>query len=202
MRRAALLTCFFLAASIGFAQERVSEFRTDISGGFLIPVTWASEGPTLAHRGFDLLLGLEYDSRYSIPFRFEVGYINASPSYISSSGELYRGWEGTRFSLLTGYSFKSLEARGLGSLTFSLLAGGALTAAVYAQTALTYAYPSIILEPRLDLRMHKPQKGKASPPPSNGPWLALPLELMYRSGVHSLAPGLSLGWSYVLAAAK
>ena len=83
-------------------------------------------------------------------------------------------------------------------MTISLLAGGALTAADYTDTALAYAYPSLVLEPRLALFF----VSAGASAPIQGPWLALPVELMFRAGTYTLSPGLSLGWSYRLGVAR
>ena len=199
-----LVAVLALAGACLGAQPGLRELNVDVSAAGILPVTWAADGPSLAHRGYEALLGLEYDSPQSLPFRFEVGFVNASPSYISSSGELYRGWYGLRFAALGGYNFESIRLRGLGELMPSLLAGGAITSAVYARTALAYAYPSIVLEPRLCLRLDpiRPRSRAAAQDPAQGPWMALPMELMFRAGIHSFAPGLSLGWRYRLGAQK
>jgi hypothetical protein len=207
-RHAILILGLALSGACLIAQTGLHELRADVSAAGLLPVTWASDGPTLAHRGLDALLGLEYDSPQSLELRFELGYIGATASYISSSGELYRGWDGLRFALLAGWGFKPLRAGNLGTLRPSLLAGGALTAAVYSHTALAYAYPSLIMVPRLALVLRPAASTRAPATTASaavslgGPWLALPIELMFRAGTHSLAPGLSLGWSYRVAAAR
>ena len=188
--RPAFLVLLLTAASI--VELKAAPFSTDFSVSGLVPVTWASDSPTLSHLGLDILFGFEYASPISVPLRLEAGYINVTHSGISPSGELYRGWEGGRFALLSGYSFAPFPVGTLGNLGFSLLAGGALTAADYTGTALAYAYPSFILEPRLALTF----RGLRSRNLEQGPWLALPIELMFRSGNHTLSPGLSLGWSY------
>ena len=169
-----------------------SPISIDVSASGLVPVTWASDSPTLSHLGFDALLGFEYVSPISIPLRLEVGYIGVGASRIAPTGELYRAWEGGRFALLSGYTFPPFPVGTLGKLDFSLLAGGALTAADYTGTPLAYAYPSLVLEPRLALTLRSAHiRGIV-----HGPWLALPVELMYRAGNHTLSSGLSLGWSY------
>jgi hypothetical protein len=150
------------------------------------------------HFGFDALLGLEYDSPISVPLRLEAGYISVGHSRIAPTGELYRAWEGLRLGLLSGYSFPPSEAGKLGTLGFSLLAGGAVTAADYTGSALAYAYPSLLLQPRLTLTLRPVRAQDAA----HGPWLALPFELMFRAGNHTLSSGLSLGWRYRLTAAR
>ena len=79
-------------------------------------------------------------------------------------------------------------------MAISLFAGGVLTAADYTDTALAYAYPSLVLEPRLALSFAGSDPSEAV----QGPWLAIPVELMFRAGTYTLSPGLSLGWSYRL----
>ena len=177
---------------------KATQFSTDFSASGLVPVTWASDSPTLSHLGLDILFGFEYASPISVPLRLEAGYINVTHSGISPSGELYRGWEGGRFALLTGYTFAPFPVGKLGDFNFSLLAGGALTAADYTGTALAYAYTSLILEPRLVLTL----RGLRSRKMEQGPWLAIPVELMFRAGNHTLSPGLSLGWRYRMTAQR
>lgn len=180
------------------AQGRIHEFDTDLSASALIPVSWAADSPTLRHTGLDALLGLEYDSPIALQFRLEAGYLWASPSTISPNGELYRGWEGLRIAFLAGYAFAPYRLGMIGLVEPSLLAGGALTSADYLGTALAYAYPSLVLEPRAFLRLRTPKGSDIL----QGPWLALPVELMFRGGGYTLAPGLSLGWRYRLEAAR
>jgi len=187
-RNSAPAVLLALSLACAGAQAAGAELSIDVSAGGLLPVTWASDGPALAHRGFDALVGLEYDSAISIPFRLEAGYIRASASYISPSGELYRGWEGLRLSFLTGYDIQPYSIGRTGDLQIGILVGGAITAADFSGTALAYAYPSLIAEPRIRMRL-----GSISHP-SSGPWAALPVELMFRAGIYSLTPGLSLGW--------
>ena len=188
--RPALLVLLLTGASL--MDVMASPFSTDFSASGFVPVTWASDSPTLSHLGLDIILGFEYNSPFSVPLRLEAGYINVAHSRISPSGELYRGWEGGRFAALTGYAFAPYPVGKLGDLHFSLLAGGALTAADYTGTALAYAYTSLVLEPRLVLTL----RGLRSRNLEQGPWLALPVELMFRAGNHTLSPGLSLGWRY------
>jgi hypothetical protein len=165
-----------------------SQYSVDISASGLVPYTWAEGSPTLPHYGFEATLGLEYDTPISIPIRLEIGYIRVGHSQIAPTGELYRAWDGARFALLGGYSFAPIELRKLGKLEIGILGGGALTAAEYSYTPLAYAYPSLILEPRLALELGICGK----------PWLALPAELMFRAGNHTIAPGLSIGWLFPL----
>jgi hypothetical protein len=196
MARRFLIIMLTLAPIASGAQSGIHEFYTDISASGLVPVTWASDSPALAHLGFDSKLGLEYDSPISLPLRLEAGYLGASASRISSSGELYRAWESLRFALLAGYNFAPIPFGAIGAIELSLLAGAAISASDYTSTALAYAYPSLVFEPRLALRLRSSQyRGIVQ-----GPWLALPAELMFRSGARSLAPGLSLGWRYRLGA--
>jgi hypothetical protein len=173
---------------------RLREFNIDVSASGLLPVTWASDSPTLSHAGYDAKLGLEYDPPPALALRLEIGYLRASASRVSSSGELYRSWEGLRFALLCGYDFASFPIGKLGELAIGGLAGGAVTAGDYKGTGLAFAYPSIVLEPRITLNL----RGLQSKSSAQGPWMALPLELMFRAGTHTIAPGVSLGWRYRL----
>ncbi len=180
-----------LAGSLAGAAEAAAapkgpRFYSDISAAGLMPYTWAEDGPTLPHYGFEATLGLECETPFSLPIRLELGYIRVGHSRIAPTGELYRAWDGARLALLSGYSFAPMELRGIGKLEFAVLGGGAVTAAEYTYTPLAYAYPSLILEPRLALDLNKVGK----------PWLALPVELMFRAGNHTIAPGLSLGWLF------
>jgi hypothetical protein len=204
MHRNAILAAGLVLAALGLgAQTAGRELNADVSGSGLLPVTWAAESPTLSHSGFDAVLGLEYDAANFIPLRLEFGYISASASRISTSGELYRGWSGLRFALLGGYTLGYWSPPGLGELSADLLGGGALTAAAYSSTDLAYAYPSLLLEPRLELRLaSRRARGSAAQASAQGPWLALPIELMFRAGLRTLAPGLSLGWRYRMAASR
>jgi hypothetical protein len=197
MLRAFALPLFLSLALAGAAQSGLREFNADFSLTGLAPVSWAIDSPALVHLGLAATVGLEYDSPLSIPLRFEAGYIRIAASRVSSAGELYRAWEGGRFALLSGYSFAPFSVGKLGSLTIGLLGGGALTAADFTGTALAFAYPSLLLEPRLSLSLRSSRvRGVVQ-----GPSLALPLELMFRAGTHSLAPALSLGWRYRLGVA-
>ena len=171
-----------------------SSFNIDFSASGLIPVTWAQDSPTLPAYGLVLQLGFEYDSTLSMPFRIELGYIAVGHSQISSSGELYRAWDGARLAFLCGYNFCAIALGDFGKVRISLLGGGALTAAEYSSTALAYAYPSLILEPRAVLGV-----GETA---ASGPWLAIPIELMFRAGNHTVAPGVSIGWLYRIGATQ
>jgi hypothetical protein len=165
-----------------------SPFSVDFSASGLMPITWAQDSPTLPHFGLDAKLGLEFAATISLPIRLELGYIRVWHSRIAPTGELYRAWDGARFALLGGYSFASAKLGKLARLDLSILGGGALTAAEYTYTPLVYAYPSLVLEPRIVLRIGADAL--------DGPWLALPIELMFRAGNHTLSPGLSLGWRH------
>jgi hypothetical protein len=195
MRRLRLIALFIGTAGMGLsAQNGISGIEADLSGSGLIPISWARDSPTLPHLGYDVIVGLEYDTPFSLPLRIEAGYLNVRASDISPSGELYRAWEGMRFALLSGYIFELGTIGQLGLLQLSALGGAAITAADYTGTALAYAYPSAILEPRLCLILTA-ARGSST---ATGPWLALPFELMFRAGTYSFSPGLSLGWSYRL----
>jgi hypothetical protein len=176
------------------AQNGANSVNVDIAASGLLPVSWASDSPTLSHLGYDALIGLEFDASFSVPFRFEVGYIEVEPSRISSSGELYRAWNGTRLALFTGYVFQPVDLGKAGILVLSVLGGGALTAAAYMNSALAYAYPSILFEPRAELGLASARSTRML----DGPWLALPMELMFRAGTQTFSPGLRLGWTYCL----
>jgi hypothetical protein len=169
-----------------------SRLSVDISASGLMPYTWAEDSPTLPHYGLEANLGLEFLTPISAPIRLEVGYIRVGHSRIAPTGELYRAWDGARFALLAGYTFAPLELGRLGKLEISALGGGALTAAEYTYTPLAYAYPSVIFEPRAALELGL----------SGKPWLALPLEFMFRAGNHTFSPGLSLGWLYKMGSSR
>ena len=173
------------------AQAGVNSIKADVSGSGLLPVSWAPDSPTLSHLGYAFQAGLEYDAAFSVPFRLEAGYLSVSHSRIAPSGELYRAWEGRRFAFLSGYVFAPFNLRKIGVLELSALGGGAITAADYTGTALAYAYPSVVLEPRAELDLGAARAAAGA----MGPWLAFPLELMFRAGTHSFSAGLSLGWS-------
>jgi len=200
-RRIPLALFFFFSSLFARAQAGVHAFNADFAFSGLLPFSWGGERPVLSHLGFDALVAFEYDSPISIPLRIEIAYLRVSPSRIAPTGELYRAWEGGRFALLSGYCFAPFPLGELGDLSVSLLAGGALTAADFTSTALAFAYPSILLEPRLALALRGSSAASPSAKdPVQGPWLALPIELMFRAGTYTLAPGLSLGWRYRLAA--
>jgi hypothetical protein len=199
--RPVLASLLCLAAFGGYAQaslrapDRIgSPFSLDIAAVGLVPLTWAPDSPALSHSGFEARLGLEYGSPISVPIRLELGYIGVAHSRISATGELYRAWEGARLAILTGYSFRPAPIGTLGKLRVSVLGGGALSAAVYKGTALAYAYPSLLLEPRATLAI-----GREA---AVGPWIALPIELMFRSGARTISPGLGLGWRWGLGGSK
>jgi hypothetical protein len=195
-RRACVVALILFTLSFAGAQASIHEFYVDALVGGALPVSWASESPTLSHLGFDALAAFEYDAPFGVPLRIELGYLGVSASRISSSGELYRAWQGGRVALLSGYIIDQFSLGQLGQARISLLAGGALTAADYTDTALAFAYPSIVLEPRIALIL----RGARAKGIVTGPSLSLPIELMFRAGTYSLAPGLSLGWRYRLGA--
>jgi hypothetical protein len=202
MRRRLTLFALLLSSMASFAasggayglvdsgRTGASSFFADFSASGLRPYSWAVDGPPLAQLGYGAGLGLEYHSAISVPLRLEIGYVQISQSSIASTGELYRAWDGVRFALTTGYTFPSMALGKGRSLAVSLLAGGALTSAHYSNTSLVYAYPSLLLEPRLDYAF-----GLAR---DMGPWLALACELMFRDGTRTFAPGLNFGWRYRL----
>jgi hypothetical protein len=197
MRRRSIFALFLvsaacLGAQVQGAAPRNSELElyADLGLSGLMPYTWAEDGPTLSHLGMEATFGLEYRIIGRFPIRLEAGYIGVKPSVIANTGELYRGWSGGRFALLAGYEFSSIPiaiCRGY-RLAPAILAGGALTAAVYSNTYLAYAYPSLIVEPRLGCEFFG----------GSGLVLSLPLEYMYRAGCYSLSPGLGLAWYYRL----
>jgi hypothetical protein len=168
----------------------VTPLSVDFTASGFDAVTWAEDSPTLTQLGLDLIAGLEYTTPISVPIRLEVGYIGFASSSISSDGELYRAWQGARFAFLMGYSFAPLSIEGLGKVKLALLAGGAVTAAEYTDTALAYAYPSIVFEPRALLALDSIFGW------DTGPYITLPTELMFRAGNYSLAPGVGLGFRY------
>lgn len=178
-----------LNSSLGTTRQE-TPLSIDVSIVGLDPITWASDSPTLTHLGLEVSSGFEYTTAFRVPFRLELGYIGVTASSIASDGELYRGWAGFRCAFLTGYVFSPIALPFLGSLKVSALAGGAVTAAVYNELPLAYAYPSIIIEPRA-LIVLKSIVGQDS-----GPFFALPIELQFRSGIHTLVPGISIGFRY------
>lgn len=196
-----VLASLFLTSCLGlaFAQTALFEalpFSLDVSVSGLEPWTAASGSPTLSAWGLAADAGLEYTTPIHIPFRLEMGYFSTTDSSIASDGELYRGWSGARFAVLTGYTFDPIPVGDLLRLKISALAGGALTAAVYNQTPLAYAYPSILAEPRVLFVI------RGIPGWDMGPFLCFPIEAQFRSGCFSLVPGLSLGFSYQLGLPK
>jgi hypothetical protein len=167
----------------------------DFSAAALAPLTWGRDSPLLSHWGVDVLAGIEIATPFSVPIRIEAGYIAVERSRYSNSGELYRAWDGARFALLSGYSFAPLRIGAAGRLDLSILSGGALTAAEYSETALAYAYPSVIIEPRAVY-------GLGNGLGDTGPYIAVPIELMFRGGYYSLSLGVGLGWRYRIMAAR
>jgi hypothetical protein len=184
-----------VAVLSGAQALKPTSFSVDFSAAALAPITWGETSPALSHWGFDALAGLEFDTPLSIPLRLEAGYIQVGRSAYSSSGELYRAWDGLRLAVLTGYSFRPLRIISSYEVNISVLAGGALTAAEYSGTALAYAYPSVLLKPRAVLPIGKSLG-------DTGPYLELPIELMFRDGYYSLAYGLALGWRYRIMGAR
>jgi hypothetical protein len=182
-----LVAAFAWSESLGPSGSSLSSWSVDASASYLAPFSWQSGGTALRHNGFDGLAAVEYDLDGSFPFRFELGYIGVGRSTVTSSGELFRAWEGMRLALLAGYNFGSLSLGSLGTLSVQTLAGGALTAGDYSGTALALAYPSVVAEPRFALALRDLD--------DMGPTIAIPVELMFRSGDYSLAAGLSLGFS-------
>lgn len=190
----AIRAAFPAAAQASLPSLTSTKFATplsvDVSVTGLDPITWAEDSPTLTHLGIDITAGLEYATPINVPIRLEAGYTGITHSSIASDGELYRAWDGARFALLSGYTFRPIELGGMGTLKLSVLAGGAVTAAEYTSTALGYAYPSIILEPRAVLALGGIYGG------DSGPYIILPVELMFRAGNHTLAPGVGIGFRY------
>lgn len=170
--------------------KELSPLSVDLSGSGLMPYTWATDSPTLSHWGLGINAALEYSTDFSVPIRLELGYIGVQASAVASDGESYKAWDGMRFALLSGYDFAPIALSNLGELRLSALAGGAITAAEYTGTPLAYAYPSLLVEPRLVLAL------KSLGVADSGPFLQIPVELQFRAGNYSLAPGLSLGFRY------
>ena len=123
-RRLAFLLLLGIPSGFAGAQSGMHSFDADFSASGLVPISWATDSPTLSHLGFDALVGLEYDSPISIPLRLEAGYIRISASRIAPTGELYRAWEGARFALLSGYLFAPIPSGSSRGSTASLLGGG------------------------------------------------------------------------------
>jgi hypothetical protein len=191
-----LLVALLSLAFFSNAESMIpSPISFDFSAAALAPLTWGEASPLLAHGGFDALVGAECSTPFSVPIRLEAGYIGVERSRYSSSGELYRAWDGARFAFLSGYSFAPLRLGPDSTLGISLLAGGALTAAEYSDTALAYAYPSVVFEPRAVYGLGKSLG-------DSGPYLDLPIELMFRGGDYSLSFGLGLGWRYRIMAVR
>lgn len=168
----------------------VTPFSVDFAVAGLDTVTWAADSPTLTQLGLDISGALELATPISVPIRLEVGYIGVASSSIASTGESYRAWDGARIALLSGYSFAPIGIKDAGKLKLSALVGGAITAAEYSGTPLGYAYPSLILEPRALLALSGIFGG------DSGPFIAIPVELMFRAGNHTLAPGIALGFRW------
>ncbi len=158
----------------GHDQQEGVVIRIEAGGEGRVAATNAPDTGLLAQFGYagDFGASLEY-GRITV-FRFGLSLFRIAPSGISPDGQLYRGWEGTRFSAEAGYSWEVLHTR------LAVLAGGALSAAGYSGTPLVFAYPSILLGAKLDL-------GKRE---GFGFWLALPLELVIRGSL--LTPSASL----------
>ncbi len=133
--------------------------------------------PPLLHSGLSGKAGLEAWLHGSWALRIEAAGFMVNPSAITTSGELYRGWEGYSAGLLAGGGY------GLGKARLSMLAGAGLTAARYKGTALVFAYPSIKARLGLDL-FHE-----------SGIYLsfAIPAELLLRGGTVGYSLGAEVG---------
>jgi hypothetical protein len=143
-----------------------------------VPVTSDRYDPTLAHYGWGLGGGAELAVNRFIALRLGFDALWIKPSPVSPEGILYRGWEGLRISLTSGYAFP------LSAMTVEVAAGGALTAAEYRGTSLVFAYPSLMVQADLVL-----------PLLANGAVrLSLPLELMLRGSYVDFSPGLSASY--------
>ena len=179
----AFLACLAVAEEIpASAPIGSAGVRMDLSLGGAVPLSWYDGGPTLAQLGWSAGAGLEYDLQSWIPFRFEMAGFGETASSISTGGELYKGWNGLRFAAYAGY--RSPSVRFLGGSRFDILGGGALTAAGYSDTNLAFAYPSLLLVARADLR----------PGAGNGLVIGLPLEYMFRGELSTFAAGAFLAW--------
>jgi hypothetical protein len=192
--RKRILAFAIVSAALSRSLAAAPDFRLDLSASLSAPQSWHDSEPTRQHTGYDLRVGLEYRSPISIPILLEYGYLKISASTIDRSGSLFRGWDGNRLAILSGYSFEPFPLQGLGSASVDLLAGAAITAAAYTGTALAFAYPSILFEPRMLVKM----KTKKIRVVYGGPFVALPIELMFREDSYTLSPSLSLGWSLAL----
>jgi hypothetical protein len=182
MRRLCALIVIIFLGMTAVAAPSPNAFRLDVSATAFLPLTWSLEGPALPHAGLGGAAALEFDSRSWIPARLELGGFAIWPSAISSGGELYRGWNGFRSALYAGYRFPPVD--GLSGGRFSILLGGALTAAGYRDTNLAFAYPSLAAGLRFDPKTDADSAFFAS----------LPLELMFRGTDLSFAAGISIGW--------
>jgi hypothetical protein len=199
---ALLLSAASLCAGAQASLPSVSSRKTatplsvDASAYGLMPYSMATDSPVLGHWGYGVDAGIEYETVISVPFRLELSYFDISRSSVASTGELYKAWDGLKIALLSGYSFPPIALGDSMALVFSLLGGGAITAAEYSDTANAYAYPSIIMEARALLAFG------AMPLQDSGPWIAIPAEFMFRAGNYTLSPGLSLGWRYKIMESK
>lgn len=151
-------------------------------------------GGTTTDSGWQMALaaGLEYSTTFSVPFRLEIGYTGITQARINDQG-LYRAWDGFRIALLSGYNFSPISVKSLGNLDFTALAGAACIATEYNESPLSFGYMSLVVEPRLLLAI----QGLSAN--DTGPFVAVPLELQFRSSGLSLVPGATFGFRYHIA---
>jgi hypothetical protein len=188
MRRLLFTTMIVLLSAIALHAKSGGEqngwpFSIGLDAGAVGRIAWTQtrDTPLLSQLGYGGDFGIFCRLGPVVPLRLGISWIRLRPSTISSDGQLYRGWDGTRFSAEAGYRFE-FDRFGL-----ELLAGASLTAANYLGTPLVFAYPSALAEPRLDYRIWN---GFAL-------WLGLPCELAIRGSVLTPSAGASLGirWS-------
>jgi hypothetical protein len=164
------------AANIQEAKT-VARLNLDARVSALAPLTWTASQPAQFQGAWDLGIGAELQYGTCIPLRLDAAAFSTLYSFVDSSGRLVRALSGTRFSLSTG-CIVPIERNSLG-----FLIGASLSAAQYQGTALLLAYPSALAELRFDMYPTSIVGFRAS----------LPLELMFRGGTMTFAPGLRIG---------
>jgi hypothetical protein len=167
----------FLAASGASALGPALAFRVEAAAQGSLAATKAPDTELLSQPGYGAEIGAALEYRSITVIRLGFGLFRVAPSAIASDGQLYRGWDGERFSAMAGYSWN------IGWARLGLLAGAALSAANYLGTPLVFAYPSAIAEPRLDFR-----RGAGA-----GFWIGLPVELVFRGSLLTPSAALALG---------
>jgi hypothetical protein len=180
-----MVIAVLVAAFCGTAQSSSApvEPRTWFSidaGMTASPVlSFAVDGPSLFQLSLSAIAGLELRRFDPLFLRIEASFRDTFDSTISSDWQLYQGWQAARFATFAGFVLPE------GLRNFSLLGGGALSAAVYTGTPLVFAYPSALLELRLD-----PGAGRS------GPRFGLPVELAFRGALKNLSAGFYAGYRF------